>query len=148
MTVQEKCRKSFELRDDNRDMTKWEWASSVVFGLVTYDGYLDEKLVRKIIEVCKVILNKENYEYIEPDESNYTNYILVCQLLDRNGWLNWGTSIRGAWFEEDSDSKLLIEDEYWNFNADAIGGRSYVDLRVKFSEENLREIINFIESED
>ena len=145
MTILEKFKQSFEAHAAYDTYTIWNWASSVVFGLVTYDAGLDEIFVRKIIKVCKVILNNETFEYIDTDETNYTNYILVCQLLDKKGWINWGTSIRGAWFEPNDGCDLLIEDELWRGDKDGI---AHIDLTVKFSKETLQEIINFIESED
>lgn len=77
---------------------KYEWAASHIFNLATYDSSLDELFVKKILEVCKVILNNKNYDYIE-DEKNYITFISVCQLLNSLGWIDWGTSIRGAWID-------------------------------------------------
>ena len=74
--------------------TKYEWAAREVFDLTTYDGELDELFVKKILEVLKVILNRTNFDYIK-EEVDYTNYILVCQLLNKFNWIDWGTSIRG-----------------------------------------------------
>ena len=96
----------------------WLWISNYVFGLTTYDGELDELFCRKIIEVCKVILDRKNFEYIK-DKENYINYILVCQILEKHGWINWGTSIRGAWFEdldEEDNGKLLCVYSYSKYN--------------------------------
>ena len=43
---------------------KYEWAASYIFDLCTYDADLDEKFVKDIIEVCKVIIDRWNFEYI------------------------------------------------------------------------------------
>ena len=112
--------------------TKYEWAATDIFGLATYDGDLDERFVKDILEVCKVILEKRNYEYIEESESNYIKYILVCQLLSRYGWINWGTSIRGAWLEESNPDDIL--DGY---------GRER--MRVRFTVDNFKALIKFME---
>jgi hypothetical protein len=126
--------------------TKYEWAANLVFNLTTYDGSLDELFVKKIIEICKVILDGKNYEYIR-DENNYKDFILVCQLLHNFDWINWGTSIRGAWFERGSRARYLLE----NYSAS-----QYIDDEwrekghpdIPFSEENLRLLIEFIEEEE
>lgn len=86
---------------------KYEWAASHIFDLTTYDGSLDEMFVKLILEVCDVILEDENYEYIK-DETNYFTFIAVCQRLSSLGWIDWGTSIRGAWFEDHQNPMLTI----------------------------------------
>ncbi len=93
---------------------KYTWAAREVFNLCTYDSCLDELFVNTILEVCKVILGGTNFEYIK-DEQNYTKYILVCQLLDKFHWIDWGTSIRGAWFEGYPDVKThpILEEQEW-----------------------------------
>lgn len=142
MTTLEKFAKSFDLHKAYDDYTKWEWASSRVFGLYTYDSDLDEKFVRKILEVCKVILNSETYEYIDADETNYINYILVCQVLNQKNWISCGTSIRGAWFDPSVWSDLILMDGYRSRE------EGEVNLNVKFSKENLQELIKFIEGKE
>lgn len=119
--------------------SKLEWVATSVFDLVTYDGDLDERFAKDILEVCKVILEKRNYEYIE-DEQNYVKYILVCQLLDKNYWINWGTSIRGAWFEVNESKDILDEFEWWSDKHHVIEG-------VPFTPENLKALIDFVEEE-
>lgn len=115
--------------------SKYVWAACNVFDLTTYDSTLDELFVKKIIEVCKVILNNKNYEYIE-DENNYINYILVCQVLVNFDWIDWGTSIRGAWFQESFRRPIL------NWMSD-MGGYE----PVNFTADNLKALIEFIEKE-
>lgn len=77
---------------------KYVWLAEDVFHIDTYDDNLSEKFGRAILEVLRVIKNRQNYEYIK-NEDNYIKYILVCNLLDMNDLISWGTSIRGAWFE-------------------------------------------------
>lgn len=129
--------------------TKYHWAARNVFNLTTYDDALDEKFVKDILEVCKVILNRENFEYIK-DENNYVKYILVCQLLDHFQWLCWGTSIRGAWFEVDTyydfqtkesinrSRDILDELEWW-------GDEHHKIEKVPFTKENIKALIEFME---
>ena len=60
----------------SRPDSKYEWVAHRVFDLVTYDSSLDERFVKDIIEVCKVILDRQTFEYIR-DGKNYVKYILV-----------------------------------------------------------------------
>ena len=122
-------------------ISKYEWASSEIFNLTTYDGSIDEMLVKHIIEICKVIMNRNNFEYIR-NEANYITYILVCQLLDRFHWINWGTSIRGAWFETGIDAQQTpIIDT--NLSVDKHGCD-----KVSFTYDNLKALIEFMEEDD
>lgn len=102
---------------------KYEWCASEIFNLCTYDGELDELFVKKILEVCQVILNGENFKYIENKEQ-YIQYIAVCQLLRQMKWIEWGTSIRGAWIDE--YSKVNIVDG------------------VRLTKDNLEALISFV----
>lgn len=112
----------------------YEWAASDIFELATYDGSIDRLFVKKIIEVCKVILDNKTYEYISVEE-NYIPYLIVCQLLYNFNWIDWGTSIRGAWFNDyclDRTQPILKPD-------------SVLGPIVNYSKENLELLIKFIE---
>ena len=119
------------------DDTKYEWAASRVFNLTTYDGSLDEMFVKKIVEVCKVILDRTTFDYIQ-DGTNYVSYILVCQLLNQFEWIEWGTSLRGAWFLDQLKSRPILT--YWT---DKNGYKE-----VPFTVDNLKTLSKFIESKE
>lgn len=144
-------RAQFEQENDWYDgkWTKHHWVARKVFDLTTYDDDLDERFVNDILEVCKVILEKKNYEYIE-DEANYVKYTLVCQLLDRLHWLDWGTSIRGAWFYVDHNpgrrSKDILEELEWaEVDFDKISTTERKIPLVPFTVDNLKALIKFME---
>ena len=119
---------------------KYEWVASEVLGLATYDGSLDEIFVKKFCEVCKCIADRKTFEYIESSQENYITYILVCQLLTDKHWIDWGTSIRGAWFDESSRSEKILE---WT----CIGQTNKIDINISFSVKNILSLIDFIEEE-
>lgn len=134
---------------DNK-WSKHEWVAHRVFDLVTYDASLDERFVNDILEVCKVILDGQTYEYIN-DEKNYVKYILVCQLLEKAHWIEWGTSIRGAWFNVDVFydfqkktstilSKDILEELCW-WDKD---GEHCIE-NIPFTVDNLKALIEFLE---
>ena len=118
------------------EYSKYEWAANYIFDLITYDTDLDERFVKDILEVCEVIADRCNYEYIENND-NYIKYILVCQLLDRFKWINWGISIRGAWFENipPHDSKNILDGNYYRIK------------EVPFSYDNLKALIQFMKED-
>ena len=117
---------------EDRDI--YEWAADRIFDLTTYDGSLDKLFVRTILGICGVILNRQTYAFIK-DDNMYVVYIVVCQLLKKKSWINWGTSIRGAWFENGRDAKPIYE--------------SYDgSVSVPFTEKNLIALIEFIEEHE
>ncbi len=111
---------------------KYEWVCDELFQLTTYDSGMSEKWGRRIIDVCKAILEGKTFDYIEK-EGNYEPYLMVCQLLDKKNWIEWGTSIRGAWFQEDFTSDGIVTDP---------------EEFVPFTIENLKCLIEFVEDED
>lgn len=117
---------------------KYEWAASHIFNLATYDSRLDEMFVKLISEVCDVILENKNYEYIE-DETNYFTFVAVCQRLDSLGWIDWGSSIRGAWFADQ-----VYESQY-DKNEQMIICDFEPDIRVYPYKESIRALIDFVE---
>lgn len=119
--------------------SKYEWAASEVFDLTTYDGELDELFVKKIIEVIKVIFTRTSFEYIK-DQNNYITYILVCQLLEKFNWIEWGTSIRGAWFESYHPNQKTHPILDFEYEQDRYGCKE-----IPFSDDNLIILIRFLE---
>ena len=115
----------------DRDCSVYEWAASEIFCLTMYDPWLDELFVKRIIEVCKAILEGKTFEYIEDKDSNYVTYALVTNLLSKYDWIDWGSSIRGAWFSAGRDARSILV----AFEMDD----------VPFTEENIKALIEFVE---
>jgi hypothetical protein len=143
MTISELYKAHYEdYRDfvgsDEDKPTKYEWAASEIFDLTTYDGSMDELFVKKIIEVIKVILDRHNFEYIN-DENNYISYLAVCQLLVKYDWIDWGTSIRGAWINEScyEKTKPILDSNLEKFGCS----------EIRFCEAHITALINFIEED-
>lgn len=76
---------------------KFIFLSDYIFNIATYDDDMSLEFGKKIFEVMKSIKNKETFEYIN-DVENYRSYIIVCNLLDKFDLIDWGSSIRGSWF--------------------------------------------------
>ena len=119
----------------------YEWAANEIFDLTTYDGELDELFVKKIIETSKAIIDRKTSEYIEQSENNYIVYILACQIFNKNNWIDWGTSIRGSWFDEHgylaSNPKPIIDTNLKDYGVD----------EIPFTIENFKLLIDFISKE-
>lgn len=86
------------------------------FEIATYDLEISIEFGMKILEVMKVIWNNENFKYIDSSPEKYRTFLAVCQLLNYNTMIEWGTSIRGCWFDyhvgecSEADMKFLLEE--------------------------------------
>ena len=119
-------------------ISKYEWAASEIFGLATYDGNLSKLFVERICDVCKYIAAGKTFEFINMSEENYITFILVCQVLYKKNWINWGTSIRGAWFDDGCGDYIL---DWW---VEYCGGKQ-LTFKIPFNTENLLLLIEFLE---
>jgi len=63
-----------------------------------------------ILDTLIKIKNRTTFEYIKNKE-NYKNFILSCNFIQ--DWLEWGTSIRGAWFNT-GDGKIVLDEALSN----------------------------------
>ena len=130
------------------EMSKYEWAANHVFDLTTYDGDLDELFVKCIVDILKVIRDRSNFEYIK-DEDNYIGFIIVCQLLDKFHWIDWGTSIRGAWFDSyhpRHEVRPILEEMEWSQWDDE--KKEFIEHKIHgviFTEDNIKDLIEFLE---
>lgn len=71
--------------------------SENVFNFTTYDREIDELFAKKAVEVCEVINTGKTFDYIK-DQENYKWYLLMCNMPFFSEKLEWGGSIRGAWW--------------------------------------------------
>lgn len=89
-------------------MSRLAFLSESVFDFTTYDSEMDELFARRAVEVCEAINTKTTFEYIE-DEENYRWYLLMCNMLFFADKLDWGGSIRGAWWGGGMSGKIEFQ---------------------------------------
>ena len=108
-----------------------------IFDITTYDYDLSMKFGKDIIEVMEVINNRKNFEYIKEDKENYKKFILVANLLDKYNWIEWGTSIRGCWF--DKWSNPYIEGDCYD-----------MEEKIEFDEDgkDIGLLLDFLKSDE
>lgn len=85
--------------------TRLAFLSQYVFSFTTYDDEKDDLFGRKAVEVCAAINDRKTFEYIK-DADNYTWFLLMCNMPFFAERLEWGTSIRGAWWSAGEDLEL------------------------------------------
>lgn len=84
---------------DDGEPTKAMWLVEEYFDLTTYDDDISQEWGDVIIEILGVINDDNNFDYINSGDENYKKYLMVANLLEREQLIDWGTSIRGAWFD-------------------------------------------------
>lgn len=78
-----------------------EYLSMHVFEFTTYDGDMDTFFARRAVETCKAITTRTIGDYIAAEES-YRWFLAMCNMSFFEGRLDWGSSIRGAWWDHDA----------------------------------------------
>lgn len=68
-----------------------------IFEFTTYDSEMSELFAAKALEVCAVVSSETTRDYIK-DQDNYRWYLVMCNLPFFSIRLDWGVSIRGAWW--------------------------------------------------
>jgi hypothetical protein len=79
-------------------MSRLEFLSDYIFDFTTYDGEMSELFAKKALEVCAAISNGTTFDYIK-DADNYRWFLWLCNTPFLVSRLEWGTSIRGAWWD-------------------------------------------------
>lgn len=93
------------------NISKIDFVGVFVFDITTDDsgeGSALRILTKDVLEVCKVILDRTNFDYID-DDKNYLKYMTVINFSFFKDKLECGTSIRGAWFEYFPQGKIEID---------------------------------------
>lgn len=78
---------------------KLEFVGNHIFDFTTYDSELDAKFAKRMLEVIEAISNRTTFEYHGQGQEKYENYIIMCNMPFLADKIEWGTSIRGAWFD-------------------------------------------------
>ena len=58
---------------------------------------MSELFASKAVEVCKAISDGTTFDYVR-DPENYRWYLALCNMPFFASQIEWGTSIRGAWW--------------------------------------------------
>jgi hypothetical protein len=115
---------SFEIEGGSR----LEFLSDYIFDFTTYDSEIATFFVGKALEICGAITKKETFEYIK-NEENYKWYIAMCNMPFFVLKLEWGTSVRGAWWNIYGDDIFEIQScGLWKGNKQL--------LSLKLNEQN------------
>ena len=104
-------RESYKETADNRDdptLEKLEFLANDIFGFTTYENVVSSMMAKKAIEVCKAISDKKTFDYIANEEGNFWYLVMVNMPFFENR-LEWGSSIRGVWWDLWGDKEFIIK---------------------------------------
>ena len=91
---------SFQTTKDFQDgrLSRLEFLADYLFDFTTYDPEAGELFAGKAVEVCAAINDGRTFDYIK-DADNYRWFLLMVNMPFFAGRLEWGTSVRGAWWD-------------------------------------------------
>jgi len=95
------------VNEHGEKISKLEFLADYIFEFTTYDGDISELFAEKMVEVLRAINDGKIYEFIK-DEENYKWYIIMCNMPFLGDKLEWGTSIRGAWWSYDDPFEVTM----------------------------------------
>lgn len=127
-------------RKDLPELSRLEFLADYIFGFTTYAKSYSELFTAKALEVCAAISAQHNFKYIENDE-NHQWYLLMVNMPFFENKLNWGTSIRGAWW--DHQEFQLVTCGLWDGDTQVIDPTFtydewlvFIDELIAFSKRN------------
>ena len=85
--------------------SRTEYLSDHIFNFTTCEGEYSELFAKKGLEVCAAISDGKTFEYIAEPEGRLW-YLLMVNMPFFSDKLEWGTSIRGAWWGEPPSKKI------------------------------------------
>jgi len=90
---------------EDKSLTRHGYLSNWIFNFTTYDNQISDLFGRKALEVCVAITNESTFDYIE---DNYKWFLIMINMPFFENKLEWGRSIRGAWWDLYDDKTFEI----------------------------------------
>jgi len=116
---------------------RFSYLSNYIFDFTTYSTVMDKQLVIMALATCTTISERTNFDYIKKNE---LSYILMCNMPFIADKIEWGTSIRGAWW--DSNSYILRSCGIWN------DGKQVFNKTIENWDDFIKAMVLFIRKED
>lgn len=85
--------------------SRLEYLGDYIFDFTTYESEYSELFAKKALEVCTKISESKTFEYIKEPEGRLW-YLLMVNMPFFADKLDWGTSIRGAWWDKPLHKKI------------------------------------------
>lgn len=104
------------------------YLSDFIFDFITYDIEAAELFARKALEVCAAISSGKTFAYIK-DPDQYRWFLVMCNMPFFSGRIEWGTSIRGAWWAHNGTT--LSSDGLWSEGEQITDAMTFTDSQWK-----------------
>jgi len=89
--------------------SRLEYLSDQIFNFTTYESEMGELFASKAVEVCAAISDKKTFDFIGVGDENRMWYLLMCNMPFFADRLEWGTSIRGAWWGASTGKPITLD---------------------------------------
>ena len=89
--------------------SRLEYLSDYIFDFTTYESEMAELFSSKAVEVCAAISDGKTFDYIGVSDENRMWYLLMCNMPFFAERLEWGTSIRGAWWDARPGKPITLD---------------------------------------
>ena len=116
------------------NLSRLGYLSVHVFDFTTYDSEIDELFAEKALEVCLAITSGKTFEYQKESDDNYRWYLIMCNMPFFVDKLEWGTSIRGAWWD-------LHGNDHFEINSCGLYCEHEQILNIKFNNEQWEKFV-------
>lgn len=87
--------------DDGCKPSELEYLGDYVFDFTCYDSDMSELFAKGMIEVIEALILNKTFEYQKQSDGKYITYLTMVNMPFLRDKLNWGTSIRGAWIDDE-----------------------------------------------
>lgn len=116
-----------------------EFISEYIFEFLTYDSEKAEIFARKALEVCYAITNGTTFDYIKKSDDCYTWFLIMVNTAFFKSKIEYGTSIRGAWWDHkinfSSCGLFDHETQICDFEMDRDEWNSFINALIDFSNQ-------------
>ena len=95
-------------QEEDQYLSRGTYICENILGVFTYEYKLSEEFGKKFVEICSLISRREVFEYIER-EDNERWYLIMVNFPFFSNRIEWGTSIRAAWWADSSNGDMNLE---------------------------------------
>lgn len=121
----------------------WEFLSDRIFDFVTYDDSVDRVFAQRAVEFIRSVTERNTFAVIDQSEAHYLWWLMMPNVVFFENTLNWGTSIRGAWWDVDkrrtkfADCTGLVNDQGKQelmIEVDTDGWKAFMQAILQFAD--------------
>lgn len=91
----------------SRPASRLEYLADHIFSFTTYEQEMSEMFAARALLVCDAITCGKTFEYIAEDEDRMW-FLLMCNMPFFKERLDWGGSIRGAWWDHEDQELFTV----------------------------------------